>query len=159
MKPKKRQKLCYNCEGDVDLDVIVCPLCAADLREEKPEQQRVSFSPSVHSVKQLSGETKTATPLEAMRQRASAIAEPETSLPEQAEDLIMPPEEETQPETKSTIVATALFTLGIQLLLLSFFLLFFQSRGMVILKWDARIWFLYLFAAAPLLILGYRSLK
>jgi hypothetical protein len=33
MKPKKRQKLCQNCEGDVDVDVIVCPFCAADLRE------------------------------------------------------------------------------------------------------------------------------
>ena len=25
MKPKKRQKLCHNCEGDIDVDVIVCP--------------------------------------------------------------------------------------------------------------------------------------
>lgn len=35
MKPKKRQKLCYNCDAEADLDVIVCPFCAADLRAEK----------------------------------------------------------------------------------------------------------------------------
>ena len=39
MKPKKRQKLCQNCEGEIDVDVIVCPFCAADLREERPEQK------------------------------------------------------------------------------------------------------------------------
>ncbi len=35
-KQNKRQKICHNCEADIDLDVIVCPFCAADLREERP---------------------------------------------------------------------------------------------------------------------------
>ncbi len=35
MKPKKRQKLCPSCEGEVDLDVIFCPFCGSDLLEEK----------------------------------------------------------------------------------------------------------------------------
>ncbi len=35
MKPKKRQKLCPSCEGEVDLDVIFCPFCGTDLLEEK----------------------------------------------------------------------------------------------------------------------------
>ena len=52
MKPKKRQKMCYNCEGGVDLDVIVCPFCAADLRAEKPEQQASAYNPA-SSVKAL----------------------------------------------------------------------------------------------------------
>ena len=52
MKTKKRQKLCYNCEGEVDLDVIVCPFCAADLRIEKPEVQRPAYDPNL-SVKNL----------------------------------------------------------------------------------------------------------
>ena len=41
MKPKKRQKLCHHCEGEVDLDVIVCPFCAADLREERRRTEKV----------------------------------------------------------------------------------------------------------------------
>lgn len=45
MKPKKRQKMCYHCEGEVDIDVIVCPFCAADLRVEKPEQVRPPLTP------------------------------------------------------------------------------------------------------------------
>lgn len=35
MNGKKRQKLCQNCEGNVDFDVIFCPYCGADLLEEK----------------------------------------------------------------------------------------------------------------------------
>ncbi len=35
MKAKKRQKLCYNCDGEVDLEVIFCPYCGVDLLEEK----------------------------------------------------------------------------------------------------------------------------
>lgn len=52
MKPKKRQKLCCNCDGEIDLDVIVCPYCAADLREEKPEQR---IAPPMASVRPLTG--------------------------------------------------------------------------------------------------------
>ncbi|MDE3055619.1 MAG: hypothetical protein KGI80_02855 [Verrucomicrobiota bacterium] len=49
MKPKKRQKLCFHCEGEVDLDVIVCPFCAADLREERP----ASFRPPPPPISQV----------------------------------------------------------------------------------------------------------
>lgn len=38
-KQNKRQKICHNCEADIDLDVIVCPFCAADLREERPMRE------------------------------------------------------------------------------------------------------------------------
>lgn len=59
MKPKKRQKLCHNCEGSIDIDVIVCPFCAADLREERPEFGRSPFS---GGVKQLYGAPSTNIP-------------------------------------------------------------------------------------------------
>ncbi len=153
MKPKKRQKLCYNCEGEVDLDVIVCPFCAADLREEKPEQQRSSFSASAHSVKQLGG-----TALYPPPRTEEPIYTPPT------EELIMPREEapssqEESSDTKTTLIATALFTFGAQLFLLGVFLLLFQTHGALILKWDARLWFLYVFASVPLLLFGYRALS
>jgi hypothetical protein len=34
MKTKKRQKICYNCNAEVDLEVIVCPYCGTDMLEE-----------------------------------------------------------------------------------------------------------------------------
>jgi hypothetical protein len=58
VKPKKRQKLCLNCEGEVDLDVIVCPFCAADLREDKLEQKSTPqrFSDSLYPSTQIEKE-------------------------------------------------------------------------------------------------------
>lgn len=145
MKPKKRQKLCYNCEGDVDLDVIVCPFCAADLREEKPEQQRSTYNPTT-SVKNLNTQ--------------QSLYPPKGG---QAEEVL---EEEPQPEevssdgeSKHVVVPTILMTLGAQLFIFGLLMLFFSTKGALILKWDARFWFIYLFASIPFLIFGYKSLS
>ena len=143
MKTKKRQKLCYNCEAEVDLDVIVCPFCAADLREEKPEQQIPSYNPSA-TLKNLNTQQSLYPsqkgPSEEMRQ--------DESHPVQTEE-----------EAKTVIGPLLLLTLGAQLLLLGFFMLLFSSKGALTLKWDARLWYIYILAATALLIFGTKSVK
>ena len=154
MKPKKRQKLCYNCEGEVDLDVIVCPFCAADLREEKPELQKSSFSPSTASVKQLNTE-QSLYPLSYSR-----IAEPEKIVhsSEPIAASMLQEEVEEQPKTMQTaLMALAPLILGIHLFLWGVLLVLFSDRGTMILKWDARFWFAYVLASIPLLLFGYRG--
>ncbi len=147
MKPKKRQKMCYNCEGEIDLDVIVCPFCAADLREEKPEQQRASYNPSV-SVKNLN------------TQQSLYPTQQAPKAPPAAEEEMVSEESAIQPEeTKQILGPTVLITLGSQLLLFGLFMLLFSHKGVMILKWDARLWFFYILASIPLLIFGFRSLS
>ena len=144
MKPKKRQKLCQNCDGDVDLDVIVCPFCAADLREEKPEQVR---PPSPTS------------PYQAGESIAPLYPPPypfETEEPLEKVEEALPASEN---KGASIILPTILFTLGIQLLLVGLLILLFSHKGTVILRWDATFWFLYVFAAVPCLIVGYKKLS
>jgi hypothetical protein len=147
MKPKKRQKLCCHCEGEVDLDVIVCPFCAADLREEKPEQKTVynptsalqnmdmhqSLYPSSYTSKPI--ETVTADSQDSVR-----ISEPEI-------------------ETRSLWGPIILMTLGSQLFLFGVLMLLFSDKGALLLKWDARLWFIYILASVPFLIFGYRSVS
>lgn len=129
MKPKKRQKLCHNCEGEIDLDVIVCPFCAADLREEKPEQKYSSYVST------------------------TPRREVQPLYPTQEEALPAAPavEEETP---INPIFPILFFTLGVQLCVFSLLMLLFSHQGEVILKWDARFWFFYLFASVPFLVLG-----
>ena len=125
MAVKKRQKLCYHCEGEVDLDVIVCPYCAADLRAERVAEPE----PVAESI-------------------AAAL------------DEVASIEKPVQPErTSSLFRSTILFTVGIQLALFGLLMLLFSHKGVILLKWDARLWFLYLFAAVPFLVIGYRSLS
>ncbi|PIS02310.1 MAG: hypothetical protein COT85_05965 [Chlamydiae bacterium CG10_big_fil_rev_8_21_14_0_10_42_34] len=147
MKAKKRQKMCYNCEGEIDLDVIVCPFCAADLREEKPEQFQSSYHPTA-SVQNLNTQQSLYPPHYAPKapEEEPAYQDPQAMM-------------ESDEETKSIVGPTILMTLGAQLLLFGLFMLFFSSKGALILKWDARMWFLYAFASIPLLIFGYRSIS
>jgi hypothetical protein len=160
MKPKKRQKLCYNCEGEIDLDVIVCPFCAADLREEKPEQMRAAYHPFGGTGKGQNNETS-----QSLYPPAFPPAAPKTeSL---AEELVVAEEVDSEPEEEKfsseklsrVIRPTILFTLGIQLFLLGMFILLFSHKGVVILKWDGTFWFFYVLASFPLLYFGYRSLS
>jgi len=162
MKPKKRQKLCYNCEGEVDLDVIVCPFCAADLRAEKPEMAKSAFSPSISSLKQLNTE--------------NSLYPPPYGQPQPQEEVSRareaPVQEEVHPEqegfeekslwaklTESPVAALLLFTLGVQFFLLGILLVLFSDRGVMILKWDASLWFIYILTSLPLLLFGYRFLN
>jgi hypothetical protein len=151
VKPKKRQKLCYNCEGEVDLDVIVCPFCAADLREEKPELQRSSFSPSVSSVKQMNTEQSL---------YPSHYPEPEMAPPRPVEQTLPAIEEQEEPTTiKTLLTPVLLLTSGMHLFMLALALIFLSDHGVLVLKWDAKFWILYLIASLPLLVFGYRSIQ
>ena len=155
MKPKKRQKLCYNCEGEIDLEIIVCPFCAADLRAEKFEPSQ----PVSHSF-ELPGK------LHNHQTSQSLYPPPFASRLEVAneafmeEKILSQPEDSDAPENPSRVIfPTILFTLGIQLFLLGMFILLFSHKGVVLLKWDGTFWFFYVLAACPLLYFGYRSLS
>src|SRR3989344_968084 len=146
MKPKKRQKLCHNCEGDIDVDVIVCPFCAADLREEKPEQKASLYNPSL-GTPQDQGTMQSLYP---PPYKTNLDPLPEEEAPAAA--LPHPGEK----QEKNIFTPTILFTLGVKLCLLGLLMLLFSHKGLVILKWDARFWFLYVAVSIPFLAIGYK---
>ncbi len=146
MKPKKRQKLCQNCEGEIDVDVIVCPFCAADLREERPEQK---VSPI--SVRNLSD-----------NETMKSLYPPPYKMAEEVVSPVDAPAATAHSEEKkekNIFTPTLLFTLGVQLCVLGLLMLFFSHKGVVILKWDARFWFLYVALSIPFLVFGYKSVS
>lgn len=162
MKTKKRQKLCYNCEGEVDLDVIVCPFCAADLRVEKPEVQRPTYDPNLHT-KNLNTQQSLYPPHYSPRVDTDEETFQE-ELQDEEEEPQYPQEEEAigsseDWESKSTFGPMILLTLGMQLLLFGVFMLFFSHNGVITFQLDARLWFFYILAAVPLLIFGYKSIS
>ena len=149
MKPKKRQKLCHNCEGEIDVDVIVCPFCAADLREEKPERQHPPYNPTVRQLNDAQQQSLYPPPYKTQE-------EPEEQEEAPVAALAQPVEEEKK---KNIFVPTIFFTLGVQLCLLGLLMLLFSHKGVVVLKWDAKFWFLYVFVSVPFLVLGYKQLS
>jgi hypothetical protein len=149
MKPKKRQKLCHNCEGEIDLDVIVCPFCAADLREEKPEQLRSLFNPSV---KKLNEDISLKVPLYPGSQP------PAQEAIESPEEVAAIDTKEAEAKPQSFFRATIFFTLGVQLFLLGLLMLLFSHKGVLVLRWNSSFWFLYCLSGAPFIYFGYRAL-
>lgn len=137
--------MCYNCEGEVDLDVIVCPYCAADLREEKPEQSAPQFNQAA-SMKNLDTQ-------------ASLYPSQHTQRPPREEEPVHETAIQSEEEPKASYGPIILMTLGAQLLILGLFMLIFSSKGALVLKWDARFWYFYVLASIPLLIFGVKSLN
>ena len=153
MKPKKRQKLCSNCDGEIDLDVIVCPYCAADLREEKPEQH-----PAPAAVRPLAGGQQMSQSLYPPQYSSQETPDQPSIVTEApAAEVSAPASPVEKEKTNSLVAPILLLTLGAQLFLLGALLVFLSSHGSLVLKWDARLWFLYIFAAVPCLIFGYRA--
>lgn len=135
--------MCYNCEGEVDLDVIVCPYCAADLREEKPEQ-KAHQSSQAPSTKNL--DTQASLYPSQYAQRPSKEEEPSAAV-------------HVEEESKGSYGPVILLSLASQLLILGFFMLAFSSKGVLILKWDARFWYFYVLTSIPLFIFGIKALN
>ncbi len=156
-KPKKRQKLCCHCDGEIDLDVIVCPFCAADLRQEKPEQMRSGYQSFGVTEKSQNYRTSESLYPSSLGQRSADAVFEETA---EVEPPALSRDEKVPSDKLSRVICpTILFTLGIQLFVLGMFILLFSHKGTVVLKWDGTLWFFYVLAACPLLYFGYRALS
>lgn len=127
---KKNQKLCWNCEGEVDKDAIVCLFCGADLSVS------VDTPASSPYKTVLAPETKEPSPSAAVK-----------------EEVMEKPQEES-----SSLIAMLFLLPGIVFLLFALLLVFFASDGSLILRWNSNTWYLYALAALPLFYFGYRLL-
>ncbi|HSW71807.1 MAG TPA: zinc ribbon domain-containing protein [Chlamydiales bacterium] len=141
--PKKRQKLCQNCDGEVDLDVIFCPYCGADLLEEKQ-------SGSDENSFERSGAKLYPPPYSPKKTIALNLDAEEPA--EKTET------EEKQAIPKNTFWATFLFTLGVQAFLMGLLLFIFSENGVVHLKFDAKMWLFYLVFSIPMLYFGWKAI-
>lgn len=149
-KAKKRQKLCLSCDASVDVDVIVCPYCGADLTQAKenldeeiqnsllyPEQNISPLYPSQYPENSYSEESS--------QNEESEIHESEEKMPVSQFNF-------------SAVLPIFLFSLGVMLFTLGLFVLVFSTNGQAILKWNAKYWFLYILLSIPFVIFGYKSL-
>lgn len=167
MKTQKRQKLCLNCNGSVDLDVLVCPFCGHDLLSEKKNLEESLYQ--APSQKMTPGQTIASLyppayrPEEMSQEEAQHSYENErkfvhnpTSMKDPFQETLneLPPEKEP-----STILPVLIFSLGSLLFAMGLFIFFFSTNGIVLLKWNAKYWFLYVLMAAPLMIWGYNLLN
>lgn len=145
---KKRQKLCLNCDASIDIDVIVCPYCGADLTESK-EQEFDSIDESPFDPAEYNENISSLYPPPHQSQKFEPEKTPEE--PQFSEE-----EEKSKP---LLILPIFLVSMGAMLLALGLFILVFSTNGAAILKWNAKYWFVYLALSIPFLVLGVKSLN
>lgn len=133
MNTKNKKKLCWNCEGSVDLNAEKCPFC---------------------------GVSTDVTPIPGTQPKKQA--QPITS-PKKAPTAPYIPKEETAEESKegnpfqATAIAVSALLLGTVLAIFSLMLaLFSNAQGIFTLSWHGQWWYIYLVVALPLLWLGWR---
>lgn len=169
MQNRKRMKMCSNCEGMVDLEVIVCPYCGSDIskgpKEEIVEKKTKNFDDTLSSLypppykpgdfdQNIKENTEFSEP------------EPESSLPTfksgiESDLTKQKTEKKAKPldKNKMTLLAALIFSVGMNLSLFSVFLLFFSSNGEIFLRWNTSLWYLYSLLGVGLLTVGYRLLS
>ncbi len=185
MQPRKRMKMCASCDGMVDLDVIVCPYCGADFAKNNQESEAAHNTPPLEeTLSALYPPPYKPKSFGAEREAQSSFSNsdplhqadpmnPMMGLPEDvnsesgqvnrvktetAAASFPEVQEEEEGRQKKTILATLLFSLGVNLLLFSLFLLFFSTNGELFLRWDAGLWYLYSLLGAGMLAGGYKLL-
>ncbi len=125
---KKNQKLCWNCEGEVDKDAIVCLFCGSDLS--------------------INVESPVSSPY-----KKSLI--PEEIYPE---SIVKEAPIEKPREESSSLIAMLFLLPAIVFFLFALLIVFFSSNGTLLLRWESETWYLYVATSLPLFYFGYRLL-
>jgi len=153
MQQPQRTKMCPNCEGDVGMEMSICPYCGSSVfnKNEKLANQKVS-----DDVKTLSYE-ETLASLYPPPYKPKVIDTPTSYEKEETNNETE--KEEFQENEKASLVPTVLFWIGVNVLVFSLILFFFSKDGFLYFKWNASFWYLYSLISFPFLYFGFKGLK
>lgn len=153
MAQNQRTKMCPNCEGNVALEVSICPYCGCSVfdKAENTNEQK-----SLDNNKSMSHEETLASLYPPPYK--PKVADTESSF-EKEEEINTPQVKEEVMENNKSLVPTILFWTGVNILIFSLILLFFSKNGFLYLKWNASYWYLYSLISLPLLYFGFKGIN
>lgn len=170
-----KKKLCWNCEASVSRSLANCPYCGVYLHRSNEEdenedmEEEGTFSEKADKdYKHDEDETTPSPPYLAEALAKEKHATPAPPYVKQTQEVPptlakgTPPEPPAKEDTttiKYALVSLIALILGVVALLFSFILLFFSHHGVLTLRWNSDMWFLYLAISIPLLFVGWFSLK
>jgi hypothetical protein len=160
-----KNKLCWNCEGNVSRDAANCKYCGVYLHRDDDDDDDIYEDEIEEEVKAPTSPPPTTNPGPTLVKPVSA----ETAIPRppyNTEKVVTATLDKNSVHSDANYV-TALKTVVAPLVLLSagsvfvifaFLLYFFSSNGVLQLQWNSSYWFYYLLAALPLLFFGWKFL-
>lgn len=184
MYMQKKQKMCWNCEGNVSVEALYCPFCGSDLHvhEKAKEHATATYRTTPQEAHNLSSLYKPPyQPTHSGYGVPSYHEEPVEEVVEEAnsdyfypntpDEPVYPKEhipvntgyEEIEEEIKKPVdvgIWPLLFlSVGANLMTLGLLLFFFSDSGRVILEWNSYFWFVYCILSTPLLMFGWKLLQ
>ncbi|HEU64134.1 MAG: hypothetical protein KR126chlam4_00037 [Candidatus Anoxychlamydiales bacterium] len=157
-------KMCPSCDGSISMDAIFCPYCGSNVFEKNED---LPDKKTEDDVKSLSYE-ETLSSLYPPPYKPKAIQTATSKYYEEENDVEKDEDENqeklekkniSEKNEKNALIPTALFWLGINILVFSVLLLVFSQNGVLYLKWNAKFWFLYSIISIPLVYFGFKGLK
>jgi len=151
MKTQNRQKICYNCNAQVDLDVIVCPYCGTDLLEEFDSDYK--------------SEEDTDSKALSYKQTIASLYPPPNQM--QDEENMENDEDYEEKETEEEIdqpkgsdsIAAAILTVSLSLIGFSLLLFFFSKEGEITLNVNNKHLIVLSLISIPALLWSWRNLE
>jgi hypothetical protein len=150
MNATLKKKLCWNCEGRVDLGEQNCPFCAVYLGpapNDAGERKDDILAPPYKIVDSHENERPLAMPY--------SINE---SPIEEVQIAEMPTEITGGNDIRNVAIPITLLSGGLVFLLFGIILYLFSTNGVFTLQWNGSYWYLYLAMALPLLGFGWKLL-
>lgn len=137
MSGKTKKKLCWNCEGNVDLKHETCPYCGVSLNISPIAGTKPDPKPPYRST----ANSKVPPAPYPIKEEEKSVEEPAASN-----------------EFRSIAFSLTFLLLGSVLSIFSLILaLFADANGIFTLRWQAQYWYIYLILAIPLLYFGWRA--
>ena len=150
-----KSKLCWNCEGRLNLEIEVCHYCGVSV-QPLMIQGMADLSPVYAFDPSKSSKELPEAPYEPAIEKKEPIQKKEEKLPNQRPWLAML---KFSSEYKSFILPLAALHVGTVFFFFSLALLFFSTDNFLTLQWSSSYWYIYLSLALLLLFIGVFSLQ
>ncbi|MBA2728381.1 MAG: hypothetical protein H0U49_09450 [Parachlamydiaceae bacterium] len=155
----ERKKMCWNCEGNVNLNAENCPYCQSALYpqgedSEKPIKQEYPspYKPprTDHSMSQSFAPSSPFT---------GKIAQEDSEENEHSEENDEISDIRHVSDTKNVVVTMGMLMGGLVFFIFGLLLLLYSSNGYLVLRWSNAYWFFYAGIGALMIFLGFYNLK
>lgn len=151
MGKKNEKRLCWNCLGSVSAALNQCPYCGVDLETVEDSASTTELS-SPFQRRAFEEEVSMTPPYGATQE--FAVSEDEWNKAMENEQSGPAAQNE-----KNEMMGLLLLLPGVVFALFGLALMFFSQGGVLSLQWKESFSYYFLAGAAPLLYLGWRSLK
>jgi hypothetical protein len=155
VKRNEPKKLCWNCDGNVSLQLTHCPYCNVDLTstEKNQKEDYSSFKRKAPLEQEKRGVKIPKPPYASLASSEQGVSEEEWQ-----KSLEKVEKEQTSESGKKEMIALLLLLPGVVFLLFGVLLMLFSQNGVLTLKWNESFAYFYFMGALPLLFLGWRLL-